>query len=146
MPRELEVTESVGDYEAAQVTTLAALIKQFNAKAIANGIVIFIPDTGKAKFNGSHEYTVKSGKDKGTLKMSKATFVVAKSAGFYGDETKLTQEQGDAKDLPLTVEFEVRATPPNREGATVDAALNRAVAGAVIEAAKSNGQAEVLSN
>lgn len=119
-----EVTSD--ELEAATIMLLSDAVKAFSAEQIADSIVIVIPDTGKSRFNGSHSYVATSGKDKGETKMSKATFVVAELGSSYsGVESPLMQDAGDAKRLPLSIKLSVIATPPNRDGKTVDEALNR---------------------
>jgi hypothetical protein len=153
MPIRAEVNHaSSGEQEQVRITTLSELLEDdevFDSdgqlREDADCIVLLIPDTGKAAFNGSHE--IKSGKSAG--KMSKATFVVAElGSSFAGQPIEYRQTQGDVEGLPLSVKLSITATPPNRDGVTVDEALNRTVEkspGAVIEAAKSNGSAQVLS-
>lgn len=112
------------------------LAKLFSEKKLAESIVIVIPDTGKATFSGSHEYTKTKAKGipgqpgyvPAEMKMSKATFVVAElGSTFAGVPSPWVQGQGDVADLPLSVKLSVTATPPNRDGKTIDEALNRQV-------------------
>ncbi len=145
-----EVVTTSGEKEQVVVTTLSELLLSddyFDAKgeliAGMDMIVIAIPDTGNGAFNGSHE--IKTGKQAG--KMSKATFVVAElGSSFAGEASPYSQSQGDVAGLPLSIKLSVTATPPNRDGKTVNEALNRTVKtpGAVIEAAKANGDSKVI--
>jgi len=123
-----------GEMETARVILLSELIAELVEREAINDdgelssehdmIVIGLPDTGKAAFNGSHE--IKSGKSAG--KMSKATFVVAElGSSFAGQPIDYKQTKGDVALLPLSVKLSITATPPNREGADVDSALNRIV-------------------
>lgn len=122
MPQKTTTTKaSQGATEDAKVLLISELEEYCEENGIEDAVIILIPDTGKAKFNGSH--VIASGKSAG--KDSKATFIVAESQGFYGDETGYSQSQGDVEGLPLTVKFTVTATPPNRAGKTIEEALNR---------------------
>lgn len=115
-------TQTNGATEVARIMLASEVAKLFSEKKLAESIVIVIPDTGKAKFSGSHEIT--TGKQAG--KMSKATFVVAElGSTFAGVPSPWVQGQGDVADLPLSVKLSVTATPPNRDGKTIDEALNR---------------------
>jgi hypothetical protein len=134
MPKAQAITTvtTQGETEQARTSLLSTLAKAFNEKKLADGIVIYIPDTGKAKFSGSHEYVVKSGKDKGETKMSKATFIVAEvGSSFAGqmvvdeNDVPITMDNGSCERLPLFVKLSVTAQPPNRAGKTIDEALNR---------------------
>lgn len=134
MPIKAEVSNTVsGEQETPVITTLSELLESLVERELidedgkladgADMIIIGIPDTGKAAFNGSHE--IKSGKSAG--KMSKATFVVAElGSSFAGQPIEYRQSQGDVELLPLSVKLSITATPPNRDGKSVDEALNRA--------------------
>ena len=111
-----------GELEDVQVSLLSQLAKLFTDKKLADGIVIYIPDTGKAKFSGSHEIT--TGKQIG--KMSKATFVIGElGSTFAGVDTGWQQSQGEHKGLNVFVKMSAVCAPPNRAGKTIDEALNR---------------------
>ncbi len=85
-------------------------------------LCIAIPDTGNAKFVGSHE--IKTGKSAG--KMSKATFLVGEiGSSFAGEGFGYSQGAGDHAGLELIIKASVIAQPPNTAGVTVDEALNR---------------------
>lgn len=127
-----QAAQASGETETPIMMFLSDAVKAFHGKTLADALVIVIPDTGKAQFNGSHDYIVKSGKDKGETKRSKATFVIAElGSSFSGvsvedaDGRKLSQAKGDVDDLPLSIKLTVIATPPNREGTTIAEALNR---------------------
>jgi hypothetical protein len=125
MPQERSTTTTAsGVTEDVKIMLLSDAVKQFHAKTLANAIIIVIPDTGKAKFSGSH--VIASGKQAG--KDSKATFIVAElGSSFAGVESPYTQSEGDVAQLPLSVKLSVTATPPNRAAKTIDEALNRKV-------------------
>jgi hypothetical protein len=126
------VVAVTGNTEATRIILLSELLSELvenelidedgNLAEGADMIVIGIPDTGKARFNGSH--VIEKGKQAG--KDSKATFIVAESQGFFGDAVDYRQSQGDVAGLPLNLKFSLTATPPNRAAKTVDEALNRA--------------------
>lgn len=124
MPKAQSQTQTTqGTMEAAVVMLLSDAVKQFHAKTLTDAIIILVPDTGKAKFSGSH--LIASGKSQG--KMSKATFVVAElGSSFAGEPMPYTQASGDVDGLPLSIKLSIVAQPPNREGVTIDEALNRA--------------------
>lgn len=101
---------------------LSEASKDYIAKKLSESIVLVIPDTGKAKFSGSH--LIASGKQAG--KMSKATFIIAElGSSFAGISVPYCQGEGDVKDLPLSLKLSITARPPNAAGKTVDEALNR---------------------
>ena len=135
MPIKAEVNGNTsGEQEQPRVTLLSELLawlvendavdEDGNLQPGYDAITITIPDTGKAAFNGSHE--IKSGKSAG--KQSKATFVVAElGSSFAGLPIAYRQGNGDVEGLPLSVKLSITATPPNRDGKTVEEALNRKV-------------------
>lgn len=144
---------SSGAQEQSRVLLLSELIEELletealsedgTLKPEADMIVIGIPDTGLGEFKGSHPWKNDASKD------TKATFIVTTigndRAGF---PIPYRQSQGDVNGLPLSVKLTVTARCPNQAGKTVDQALNREkplVDGAVIEASKSNGSAQLLS-
>lgn len=119
-----ELITQVIENENPNVEPFSAKVKaELKARAqILDMIVVAIPDTGKAQFNGSHE--IKSGKSAG--KMSKATFVIAElGSSFAGLPVPYCQSQGDVDGLPLSLKLSVVAQPPNRDATTIDEALNR---------------------
>lgn len=123
MPKVQATTQATtGAMEQAAIMLLSDAVKQFHAKTLTDAIIVLIPDTGKAKFSGSH--LIASGKSAG--KMSKATFVVAElGSSFAGEPMPYTQASGDVDGLPLSIKLSIVAQPPNREGVTIDEALNR---------------------
>lgn len=101
-------------------------------------MIIVIPDTGKAEFNGSH--LIKTGKSAG--KMSKATFILGElGSSFAGELAPWTQGEGPVKGLDVFVKLSVLARPPNTNGTTIDEALNRPKTDneRLLEAVPSNG-------
>ena len=83
-----------------------------------DGLIVFIPVTGKATFRPSTE--------KADGKRTKATFVVATvGSGFVGEQLGMSATDGDIAGLPLSLSLSLPAAPPNRKADTIDAALNR---------------------
>lgn len=123
MPKAQVTTQTTsGALENATIMLLSDAVKAFHGKTLADAIIVVIPDTGKAQFNGSHE--IKTGKSAG--KMSKATFVIAElGSSFAGTPVPYCQSQGDVDGLPLSLKLSVVAQPPNRDATTIDEALNR---------------------
>ena len=134
MPQKAQDTPT-GTMETLNVTLLSILVAQImestgvklskdaiEALNLSDMIVFALPDTGSAKFVGSHEIT--TGKSAG--KDSKATFVVAElGSSFAGAPLEWRQSNGDVKGLPLFAKVSIIAQPPNTAGKTVDEALNR---------------------
>lgn len=122
MPQKAEATTTTGAQEALEIMLLSEAAERFTEGELEDAIVIVIPDTGKAQFNPSHE--IKTGKQAG--KMSKATFVIGEiGSSFASEYSGYKQSQGDVEGLPVNIRLSVTATPPNREGKTVEEALNR---------------------
>lgn len=127
MPRANNATvTATGAMEQAAIMLLSDAVKAFNAKTLADAIIVVIPDTGSARFNGSHPMANDASKN------TKATFIVAELGNSYqgapvlqSDGRNLTQDKGDVANLPLAIKLSVIATPPNSKGVTVDEALNR---------------------
>lgn len=132
MPKAQSQTQTTqGAMETAVIMLLSDAVKQFQAKQLTDAIIILVPDTGKAKFSGSH--LIASGKSAG--KMSKATFVVTElGSSFAGESVPYCQANGDVQDLPLSIKLSIVAQPPNREGTTIAEALNHKPA--LVEAPK----------
>ena len=139
MPQKAEftnVSQGIGETEGAQVNILSELLQDLfdsgdllieDDKVVlgpdVDQIVIAIPDTGKGRFNPSHDS--KPDKD-GKTKRTKACFVIAELGGsFAGQGIDFRQSQGDVEGLPLTVKLSVIAQAPNPKGETIDEALNR---------------------
>ena len=99
-------------------------IKEITDQITVDPIVFAIPDTGKCQFKPSAPYTVTSGKDKGSLKDSKACFLIAEFGSQYaGDPVGLTLDNGHAAGLDLTAKFSVIAQSRNAGAKTVAEAL-----------------------
>lgn len=126
MPQKAEFTnisQGIGETEDAQVMLLSEAIEQFTDGSLEDAIVVVIPDTGKGRFNPSHDSKPDSN---GKTKRTKACFVVAELGGsFAGEGIDFRQSQGDVNGLPLTVKLSVIAQAPNPKGTTIDEALNR---------------------
>lgn len=126
MPQKAEftsVSQGIGETEQAEVLLLSEAAERFTEGDLQDAIVIVIPDTGKGRFNPSHDS--KPDKD-GKTKRTKACFIVAELGGsFAGEGIDFRQSSGDVEGLPLTVKLSVIAQAPNPKGTTVDEALNR---------------------
>lgn len=132
-----------GDLEQHKVMLLSDAVKEFGAKKLNDSIIIVLPDTGKAVFRPSADYTVTSGKDKGQVKRSKARFKLAESA-YNGDSMgALTQDLGDHKGLALNYKIEVWANAIDPTATCVEDAIF--VPGKPVETGASNGQSQVIS-
>lgn len=125
MPQKATATQQSGELEAARIMLLSEAAEAFTNDELQDAIIIVIPDTGKARFNPSHES--KPDKD-GKTKQTKSVFVVAELGGsFAGIPIEYRQSQGDVEGLPLSIKMSLIAQAPNAKGTTVDEALNRKV-------------------
>lgn len=123
MPIKAEVTQTQsGELEQAHVCLASELDDYMTENDLEDAILIIIPDTGKARFQG------KRAQKRDASKTTKATFVVAEIGGSYaGEQIPYRQSSGDVEGLPLSIKLSVTATPPNRDAETVDAALGRSL-------------------
>lgn len=120
MPQARVGNATVGQREELRIELLSQLSKAFQAKQVNDCMVIVIPDTGKAEFNGSH--LIKTGKSAG--KMSKATLVIGELGSSYaGVLAPWTQGEGDAKGLDVYIKASVIAAPPNKDATCIEDAL-----------------------
>lgn len=122
MPIATTSVANTGNTEDVRIMLLSEASKDYIAKKLSESIVLVIPDTGRAKFSGSH--LIASGKQAG--KDSKATFIVAElGSSFAGISVPYCQGEGDVKGLPLSLKLSITARPPNAAGVSIDEALNR---------------------